>query len=225
MLCTVPCNQVFLSNKFAPLEELENFPGSMNGTSTNKSRIKSTKEKVNKRFTEYQPTWLVSPIQAKRYPGKKQNPTRNLVDINALELEKMHKIKASPHLSEYQKKEVENMIKCIQVDEAECRALKLNGGAKTFKLFSSKNDILNKSLHTLRSSNFFSLFNNHAKCPVIEECKFCLLRSCLIKINQEKGRQKIQPVEIECQKDVSRNSSADTCVAVLQMAVESFKEL
>ena len=101
MVYTVPCNQVILSNKFASLEDMEHFPGSMKGPSTNKSRIKS---RVNKSFTEYQPTWLISPVQAKRYPRKKQHTTRNLVDINALELKNMHMIKASPHLSEYQRK-------------------------------------------------------------------------------------------------------------------------
>ena len=224
MFYTVPCNQVYLSNKFAPLDQMENIPGSTRGTSIHHSSIKSTKKRVNKRSTEYQPSWLVSSKQAKRYSRSK--PTiRNLVDINALEEEKLRMIKASPHLSEYQRKAVENMIKFIHMDEAECKALKLNGGANTIKLFNSKNDILNNALHILRSSNFLSLFNYHVKCPVTEECNFCLLRSCLIKINQEKGRKKIQPVEIECQKDVLRNSSAETCIAILQMATESFKEL
>ena len=63
----------------------------------------------------------------------------------------MRMIKASPHLSEYQRQAVENMIKCIHMDEAECRSLKLNGGANTIKLFNSKNDILNQpgSIQTL----------------------------------------------------------------------------
>ena len=236
LLNTVPRHQICLLNKFAPLEVIEKSPESIKVTSMDKLSSTSVKKKVNKRFTQYQPTWLSSPKQAKLYPRNKQSTSKKLVDINALEMETMKKIQLNPHLSEYQRVAVSNMINCIQKDDAaagnicvsslsENKALKLNGGGKTIKIFNSKNDNVNNSLHVLRSSKFFSLFKNHLKCPVTEECNFCLLRSCLLKINHEKGRNKIQPIEVECQRNVIGNTSADTCVALLQKAAESFKEL
>ena len=58
-------------------------------------------------------------------------------------------------------------------------------------------------LSLLRPLDVFKQFSNHSKCVLVNKntrdhlCKFCLLRSCLLKCNQQKGRMKIKPIEYE----------------------------
>ena len=55
----------------------------------------------------------------------------------------------------------------------------------------------------LRSLEVFKLFDDHPKCPLVNKgtrehlCKFCLLRSIVLKSKESKGRSLIQPIEFE----------------------------
>ena len=79
--------------------------------------------------------------------------------------------------------------------------LKLRGGGrenvKVKKYISNTKDI-NLVLNSLRSSSMLASFTLHNKCPAKNFCKFCLLRSAIIKINLQKGKQLIKPLEVEC---------------------------
>ena len=81
---------------------------------------------------------------------------------------------------------------------------KLRGGAKqTTKVKSFATDDLNiiTLLNILRPLNLFKLFNDHQKCDLVNKnhrenlCKFCLIRSLMLKINRSKGRMNVQPRE------------------------------
>ena len=68
---------------------------------------------------------------------------------------------------------------------------------KVKKYISNTKDI-NLVLNSLRSSSMLASFTLHNKCPAKNFCKFCLLRSAIIKINLQKGKQLIKPLEVEC---------------------------
>ena len=69
--------------------------------------------------------------------------------------------------------------------------LKLRGGVgenvKVKKYVSNTKDI-NLVLNSLRSSSMLASLTLHNKCPAKNFCKFCLLRSTIIKINLQKGK-------------------------------------
>ena len=79
--------------------------------------------------------------------------------------------------------------------------LKLRGGGSRKqippkKIVSGVEEI-NCALNCLRSVRSIQMENNHEKCDVSKNCSICLLRSCLSKINTNKGRKTIVPVEVE----------------------------
>ena len=77
---------------------------------------------------------------------------------------------------------------------------KLKGGGKDdlkVKRFTSDNNRVNLALNALRSSSMLNSYGEHGKCAAKTFCHFCLLRSIVFKINMSKGRQAIQPVEVE----------------------------
>ena len=162
---------------------------------------------------QYQPTFL-SPKYVQRYSKFKQPGKGNLTDINGLELDLMKKIKSSPNLNENLVSSVNSHIEYLkkqqhagvgsesELDISSKNDLKLKGGAKHLKLkkFNSAYSNLNIALNLIRSSNILGQFNYHQKCLQSKGCSFCLLRSCLCKINMQKGRNSVVPVEIEVQK-------------------------
>ena len=81
--------------------------------------------------------------------------------------------------------------------------LRLKGGGNKkseVKHFASHDHLLNVVLTSLRSTNVFQFFNEHAKCSAQNCCSFCLLRSTISKVNLESGRRAVIPVEVECQR-------------------------
>ena len=81
--------------------------------------------------------------------------------------------------------------------------LRLKGGGNKkseVKHFASNEHLLNVVLTSLRSTNVFQFFNEHAKCSAQICCSFCLLRSTITKVNLESGRRAVIPVEVECQR-------------------------
>ena len=96
----------------------------------------------------------------------------------------------------------------LKPDESSCscsaQLAKLRGGAKQatrVKTFATDDLNIATLLNILRPLNLFKLFNHHQKCDLVKKnskeklCKFCLLRSIMLKINQSKGRMNLQPLE------------------------------
>ena len=80
--------------------------------------------------------------------------------------------------------------------------LKLKGGGTDnlkVKRFTSDNNNVNLALNALRSSSLLNIYSEHKKCAAKTFCNFCLLRSIVFKINSSKGRQSLQPIEVEGQ--------------------------
>ena len=87
------------------------------------------------------------------------------------------------------------------------------------KKFISKTGEINVVLNLLRSSAMFESMNiKHEKCAVSQFCNFCLLRSSIYRINLQKGRQTLTPVELECQPFKSIDQSF---VGVLENVLEN----
>ena len=83
-------------------------------------------------------------------------------------------------------------------------AFKLRGGAEiVIKTFDTDDSTVLTLLNMFRSLEIFNKFSAHSKCQLMNErtreniCKFCLVRSLILKIGSAKGRQKIQPIEFE----------------------------
>ena len=197
-------NQICLSNKYSPLSSLETIDNaieisdSFKSSAIHESKTKFTQKRVNKRSSEYTPTWMSATKEAKCYPRYQGPFKRNPIDINALEISAMRKIKASPHLSGALMSNIDSHIEYLEKqgvgvesnskDSINCKNdLKLKGGAKLLKMktFNSVNADLNTALNLLRSTNVFGQFMSHQKCLQSENCYFCLLRSCIYKINTE----------------------------------------
>ena len=94
---------------------------------------------------------------------------------------------------------------CANSPKPKC-LVKLRGGANTtmkVKSFDTDNETAMTVLSLLRPLDVFKKFSNHEKCALVNKntkdflCQFCLLRSCLLKCNQQKGRTKIKPIEYE----------------------------
>ena len=106
--------------------------------------------------------------------------------------------------------------------------MKLKGGSRkekealNVKKFTSETEEINLVSNLLRSSSMFeSLNEKHKKCAVSQFCNFCLLRSSIYRINLEKGRKAIKPVELECQ---SFNNGNQSYIEVLKNVLESSME-
>ena len=95
-------------------------------------------------------------------------------------------------------------IDCRGPNRGNCtQNVKLRGGANTsnkVKSFAAEDDTL-LLLNLLRPLQIFKLFSDHQKCKLVNKntrqfiCKFCMLRSLMLKINQEKGQLEIIPDE------------------------------
>ena len=233
-------DKICLSNRYSPLSSLEtkdNAIETFKDSAIHESKTNYTKKKVNKRLSEYMPTWMSSPKEAKSHSRCKGPVKRNPIDINDLELSTMRKIKASPHLSGALLSNINSHIDYLEKrhvgveskskDNVYCtNDLKLKGGAKPLKMkiFNSVHADLNTALNLLRSTNVLAQFMNHQKCLQSENCCFCLLRSCLFKINTQKGRNSIVPVEIEVQKLENCATPIAVCQSIVQNAAKSLKE-
>ena len=125
----------------------------------------------------------------------------------------MKKIRANPNLGEGLLSNIDSHIEWlekrhvriaskIEVNTCSTNDLKLKGGAKQLKIKTfNPTHALNllrstHALNLLRSTHIFGQFMNHQKCLQSENCYICLLRSCMFKINAEKGRNSVIPVEI-----------------------------
>merc|ERR1712096_268040 len=104
---------------------------------------------------------------------------------------------------------------------------KLKGGApnrgkvKSFKAEEEELNLLD-CLNLLRSSNMCEQFKDHKKCAIKTSCNFCLLRSIIYKVNQEKGRQSFIPVEIQCQ--TFTNLKDKSIIEVLEAVLDNVSE-
>ena len=96
----------------------------------------------------------------------------------------------------------------LKPDESNCscsaQLAKLRGGAKQatrVKTFATDDLNIATLLNILRPLNLFKLFDDHQKCDLVKKnskeqlCKFCLIRSLMLKINQSKGRMNVLPLE------------------------------
>ena len=95
-----------------------------------------------------------------------------------------------------------DIIYSSSVSSGQDTKLKLKGGGKDnlkVKRFTSDNNNVNLALNALRSSSLLNIYSEHKKCAAKTLCNFCLLRSIVFKINSSKGRQSLQPVEVEGQ--------------------------
>ena len=117
----------------------------MRGSAVDELKTKTTKKKVNKRFNEYQPTWLSSPKEVQSYQRSKGHKTRNPVDINDLEIATMKKIRKNSNLGEgllfnidshieWLEKRHINIASKSEVNTCSTNDLKLMSGAKQLKI-------------------------------------------------------------------------------------------
>ena len=116
-------------------------------------------------------------------------------------------------------------------------SVKLRGGANTtmkVKSLDTDNMTAMTVLSLLRPLDVFKRFSNHVKCALVNQntkdhlCKFCLLRSCLLKCRQQKGRNKIKPSEYEAAfEDLNSETYIEDLESVIQQVnsiIPSFQE-
>ena len=82
--------------------------------------------------------------------------------------------------------------------------IKLRGGATNkIRTLDSDDLTIQALISILRPLNVFTKFSHHPKCHLTNEnthnnlCKFCLVRSLILKLRGQKGRLKIQPIEFQ----------------------------
>ena len=110
--------------------------------------------------------------------------------------------------------------------------MKLKGGAVPkslkdvkLKISNSKEEKNNTIVNLFRSSKSFYLSRSHNKCPVEKLCQFCMVRSVIGRMNEEKGRQKIIPVELEAIRYENTEGKWSHLHQLLSKCMESNKEL
>ena len=132
-------------------------------------------------------------------------------------------------------------IDCLGPNRGNCtQNVKLRGGAKggantsnKVKSFAADEDTL-LLLNLLRPLQIFKLFSDHQKCKLVNKntrqfiCKFCMLRSLMLKINQEKGRLEIIPDEfLAAFEDLDSESvieDIETIIGQIDSIITGFKE-
>ena len=106
--------------------------------------------------------------------------------------------------------------------------IKLLGGSPLPKKFICDDDDVQQLLAVLRSLDLFYNFSHHAKCSLSQKntrdnlCSFCLIRSLVVRINEDKGRKALKPVELMAQ--FSNNCFSSSLVENLVMIFESMAE-
>ena len=225
-------NTIAITNRYSPLESIESFQQAH--TSNLVSKPKCAGRKVNKRQSQYTPTWLL-PQQFGPKSIPKQFSSRQPNNINDLEIAQMNKIKdRSQNLSSEMRTSVNKHIGYLSSRYSDYESFqcclkespdvsKLKGGAKSVKpkTFKAKDNVLNSALNFLRSTQLLYIFDTHQKCSLSENCSFCFLRSCISKINQIKGRQSIIPIEVEAQNLSTSLSSVPMICEIINSAAIS----
>ena len=96
------------------------------------------------------------------------------------------------------------------------------------KTFVCDDEDIQQLLAVLRSMSLFFNFPQHSKCPLSKKntrqnlCSFCLIRSLVVRINEDKGRKSLKPVELMVQ--FSSNSFSSSLTDNLKMVFESMAE-
>ena len=98
---------------------------------------------------------------------------------------------------------------------------KLRGGAVLPKYFDTEDQKIRDILTVLRSLDMFTQLDGHEKCEITaksELCKFCLLRSMVIKSRSRgRGPKKVSPIEINVfnQESLKEKTLEESMVEIL----------
>ena len=103
--------------------------------------------------------------------------------------------------------------------ESDVMVPKLRGGAIQPKYFDTDSHKIRDMLAVLRSLDIFTQLAGHPKCELTsrsELCKFCLVRSLVIKSRNNKGHKKVAPIELNAfNQEVLKNMDLEQSISVM----------
>ena len=103
--------------------------------------------------------------------------------------------------------------------ESDVMVPKLRGGAIQPKYFDTDSQKIRDMLAVLRSLDIFIQLDGHPKCKLtsrLELCKFCLIRSLVIKSRSNKGPKKVAPIELNAfNQEALKNMDLEQSISVM----------
>ena len=103
--------------------------------------------------------------------------------------------------------------------ESDVMVPKLRGGATQPKYFDTDSQKIRDMLAVLRSLDIFTQLDGHPKCELTsrsELCKFCLIRSLVIKSRNNKGPKKVAPIELNAfNQEVLKSLDLEQSISVM----------